>query len=71
MDDVPSVDGSRALTTQTDREKLAMADNYDQDARYQAASLVRQRKENLKKDREFLAEHHPELLSELQDIFCG
>ena len=70
MDDVPEVDGSRALTTQTDREKLAMVDGYDQDARYQAASLVRQRKKQLRQDREFLAEHHPELLAELQEVFC-
>jgi hypothetical protein len=68
--EVPEVDGSRAITTETDRKKLAKAEGYDDSARYQAASLIRQRIENLEQDREFLAKHHPELLEELQQAFC-
>jgi hypothetical protein len=70
MDDVPEVDGSRALTTSTDREKLAKSGEYGDDARYQAASLIRSRIENLEQDREFLEEYHPDLLEELQSAFC-
>lgn len=67
---VPEVDGSRAIMTDTDRKKLARAGEYGDDARYQAVSLIRQRIENLREDREFLEQHHPELLSELQQAFC-
>lgn len=70
MSDVPEVEGSRAQTTTTDRKKLAEAGAYEEDARYQAASLVRARKKNLEADAEFLAEHHPELLEEFREAFC-
>ncbi|AFZ74591.1 hypothetical protein [Natronobacterium gregoryi] len=70
MSDIPEVTGSRALTTTTDRKKLAEADDYSEQDRYQAASLIRQRKDALREDVEFLETHHPELLQELREIFC-
>lgn len=67
-----SMGRSRALLTETDRERIASdpdtpeAENY----RYQAISRVRDRLDELETDVEMLAEHHPQLLAEIQDVVC-
>lgn len=69
----PEVMGrSRALLTETDRERIAgdpdtlEAENY----RYQAISRVRDRLDELEKDVAVLEEHHPDLLQEVRDVVC-
>ena len=60
---------TRALLTATEREQIA-GDHGDQ-RRYQATSRVRRRiTEELTTDVEILAEHHPDLLEELQEAVC-
>lgn len=60
---------TRGLLTERDRELIS-----DQDAgnrRYQAISEVRSRiDEEVAKDVEILAEHHPDLLEELREVVC-
>lgn len=67
--EVPDVDGQRGLLTERDREKLAGIDVSDS-LRYNCASLVRGRIENLEQDVAWLEEHHPKLLRELRDAVC-
>lgn len=71
MSDFPPKPESRALLTQTDREKLARYDEYGDNARYQAASLIRARFDALEDDIEFLKAEHPQLLTEIQQIVCA
>jgi len=60
---------TRALLTETEREQIA--GEHGRDRRYQATSRVRSRiKEELSKDVEVLAEHHPDLLEELREVVC-
>ena len=60
---------SRALLTGTEREQIA--GEHGDNRRYQATSRVRRRiQEELTTDVEILAEHHPELLDELQGVVC-
>jgi hypothetical protein len=60
---------TRALITEREREQIAGEDT-DQ-RRYEATSRVRRRvKDELVKDIEVLAEHHPELLREIQEVVC-
>lgn len=68
-EDVPEVEGSRGLLTTRDREKLAGVDVTDE-RRYQTASGVRERIENLKVDVAWLERHHPKLLEELRESVC-
>lgn len=62
---------TRALITDTERERLAgMADVEDIKV-YQAKSRVRRRiQEELTFDVEILAENHPDLLKELREVVC-
>lgn len=60
---------SRALMTETDREWIAK--DSDENRRYQVISEVRNRiNDELSKDVEVLAKHHPELLEELRTVVC-
>jgi hypothetical protein len=60
--------GSRAIMTDTERERLAGAVDVDDIKIYQAKSRVRRRiREQLTHDVEVLAEHHPEMLELLRD----
>lgn len=60
---------SRALLTGTEREQIA--GEHGDDRRYQATSRVRRRvKEELTTDVKVLAEHHPDLLEEIQEVVC-
>ena len=63
----------RALLTDRERELLASDDLAGQelDYRYQAASRVRNKIEDeLTEDIDILAEHHPQLLTELREVVC-
>jgi len=61
----------RAIMTDTDREYITGGDDVEEHKRYQAISRVRSRiKEELSTDKEILAEHHPELLEDLQEVVC-
>ena len=62
---------TRALMTKTDRQQIADSDTKNENKRYQAISRVRGRiKDELPKDVEIMARHHPELLQELRDVVC-
>lgn len=58
--------------TETDREYIARERDPGEaeNKRYQAISRVRDRLDELEQDIGVLAEHHPELLSEVRDIVC-
>lgn len=60
---------TRALLTETEREQIA--GEHGRDRKYQATSRARARiQEELKRDVEVLADHHPDLLGELRDVVC-
>ncbi|GAD52014.1 hypothetical protein MBEHAL_0774 [Halarchaeum acidiphilum MH1-52-1] len=62
---------SRALITDTERERLSGNADVDDHKRYQAVSRVRRRIQNeLPEDVALLAEHRPDLLEELRDVVC-
>lgn len=62
---------SRGLITNTEWERISGEADVDDSKRYQAVSRVRRRiNEQLPDEMEMLAEHHPELLDELQDVVC-
>jgi len=62
---------TRALITDTERERLAGLADVDDIKVYQAKSRVRRRiQEELTFDVEILEEHHPELLEELRTVVC-
>jgi hypothetical protein len=62
---------SRGLITDTEAERIAGEVDVEDSKRYQAISRVRRRiNEQLPRDIELLEEHHPQLLSELQDVVC-
>ncbi len=67
--EAPPVEDRRALMTEREREMIAGIDTSDA-KRYQTASYLRQRLEELERDMEWLAEHHPELSREVQDVVC-
>jgi len=56
--------------TTTDRERITGEADVSDEKRYQAIHRVRSRIEELETDVEVLAEHHPELLEELQEAVC-
>jgi len=61
----------RALLTDRERELIASDDVDDESQRYVAISRVRKKiKDELPNDVELLAEHHPQLLSELRAEVC-
>ncbi|WP_135535619.1 hypothetical protein [Halostella pelagica] len=60
---------TRALLTETEREQIAGEGT--QQRKYEAVSRVRGRIEDeLTADVDLLAEHHPDLLEELQEVVC-
>nr|WP_256289514.1 hypothetical protein [Halobellus inordinatus] len=60
---------TRALLTERDRELLA--DEENQNRRYQAISEIRSRiNDELPTDLEILEENHPQLLKELRETVC-
>ena len=60
---------TRALLTETERKQLAGEQGNER--KYQATSRVRRRiNEELTTDIEVLAEHHPDLLSEVKSVVC-
>jgi len=62
---------SRALITDTERERISGDTDVDDHKRYQAVSRVRRRiQTELPDDIELLAEHRPDLLEELRDVVC-
>ena len=62
---------SRALITDTERERIAGEADVEDSKRYQAISRVRRRiNEELPQEIELLEEHHPDLLAELRDVVC-
>ena len=62
---------TRALMSETDRAHISGASEPADTQRYQAVSRVRSRiKEELPRDVEILAEHHPDLLDELRAVVC-
>jgi hypothetical protein len=67
--EVPAVEDRRAFMTEREREMIAGIDTSDA-KKYQTVSYLRQRLDELEKDVEWLAEHHPELCREVQDAVC-
>lgn len=62
---------TRALLTEKEREWLASDANEAGSRKYQVISEVRNRiNDELVKDIDTLAEHHPELLGELREVAC-
>ena len=62
---------TRALMTETERQRIAGKEDVEDVKRYQAISRVRNRiQEELVTDVELLAEHHPDLLAELREVVC-
>lgn len=61
----------RAVMTATDRERITGKADVPDSKRYEAASRIRKRIEELEGDAEILKEHHPGLYEELQDAVCG
>lgn len=62
---------SRGLITYTERERISGEADVEDAKRYQAISRVRRRiNEELPEEIELLREHHPELLSELEEMVC-
>lgn len=59
------MENTRALLTETDREQIT--GKHGDERRYQATTRIRGRVEELKRDTEILAEHHPELLVEFRE----
>jgi len=63
---------TRALITDTERERLAGLSDVEEIKVYQAKSRVRRRiQEELTFDVEILEEHHPDLLEELREVVCA
>jgi hypothetical protein len=58
--------------TKTERARISGEDDVEDAKQYQAVSRVRRRiNEELPQEMKLLAEHHPELLEELQEVVCG
>jgi len=63
---------TRAIMTETERERIAGRDDVEDIKRYQAITRVRGRiKDELVQDVEVLEEHHPGLLEELREVVCA
>jgi hypothetical protein len=62
---------ARALLTDTERARLSGEDDAEDQRRYESISRVRRRiNQQLPQDVEILAEHHPDLLTELREVVC-
>lgn len=61
---------TRALMTETERQYISEEVDIEENKRYQAIARVRDRLDSLEEDVNVLEEHHPELLSEIQNIVC-
>lgn len=62
---------SRGLITNTEWERIAEESDGEPEKRYQAVSRVRRRiHEELPNEMAMLAEHKPELLTELREVVC-
>ena len=61
---------TRALMTETERQYISEEADVEENKRYQAIARVRDRLDSLEKDIDVLQNHHPELLSEVQDLVC-
>jgi len=62
--------GVTAIMTETDRERISGEVNISDNKRYESATRVRQRINELKKDAEILEEYHPKLYRELIEAVC-
>jgi hypothetical protein len=60
----------RAVMTATDRKRITGEANVPDSKRYETASRIRKRIEELEQDAEILAEHHPKLYEELHEAVC-
>ncbi|MDL0119441.1 hypothetical protein PNP85_04550 [Halobacterium salinarum] len=56
--------------TKTDRERISGEADVDDSKRYESASRVRQRIDELETDAEILKENHPNLYEELREAVC-
>lgn len=61
---------TRALMTETERQYIAEEVDIEENKKYQAIARVRDRLDSLEEDINILEEHHPELLSEVQNLVC-
>jgi len=66
----PDMGQYRAVMTATDRERITGEADVSDSKRYEAASRIRKRIEELEKDAELLQEHHPKLYEELHEAVC-
>lgn len=63
---------ARALLTDTERERLSGEANIEEQRIFESKSRVKRRiTEELPEDVEILAENHPEIFKELQEIVCN
>lgn len=70
---MPPTNGSMGVTaimTKTDRERISGEADVDDSKRYESASRVRQRIDELETDAEILKENHPNLYEELREAVC-
>ena len=62
--------GVTAIMTETDRDRISREVDVPDSKRYESASRVRQRINELETDAEILKENHPDLYEELREAVC-
>jgi phage shock protein A len=62
--------GVTAIMTKTDRDRISGEVDVADSKRYESASRVRQRINELETDAEILKENHPDLYEELREAVC-
>ena len=62
--------GVTAIMTKTDRDRISGEVDIADSKRYESASRVRQRINELETDAEILKENHPDLYEELREAVC-
>ena len=62
--------GVTAIMTETDRDRISGEVDVPDSKRYESASRVRQRINELETDAEILKENHPDLYEELREAVC-
>ena len=62
--------GVTAIMTKTDRSRVTGEVDVSDSKRYESASRVRQRINELETDAEILKENHPDLYEELREAVC-
>lgn len=62
--------GVTAIMTETDRKRMRQEVDVADSKRYESASRIRKRIDELETDAAILKKHHPELYRELREAVC-